>query len=279
MKDFEIAITKLRSINAPQYQKEEPRIVASLAQCIQFIGASFPERAESSKTYALRIFPNNPVIAGINISQKDPCSSSLAGLGARGMGSSCKDKISGITKAPLLVVVPAKSGGKGFAIGKYEVSVEEFNDYCQQSHACSASAGEGSLPITNISYSNAVAYTKWLSDKSNRKYRLPSVSEWQYAAKAGSGKIDANRNCKLNSRGIQKGGTLIKASLGQQNDWGLVNYLGNVREWVQERDGSLQAAGGSFDTDIEACLVNNQQSHGGSADGFTGFRVVRELVE
>lgn len=280
MKDFEIAITKLRSVNLPQYQKEEPRITGALAQCIQYIGASFPERAEADKTYALRIFAGNPVIAAITILQKDPCSSSLAGLGARGLGASCKDKMSGVRKIPTLVVIPAKPGLKGFAVSKYEVSVEEFNDFCQQTKSCSANTVDDSaLPITNISYANASAYTKWLSEKSNRKYRLMSLNEWQYAAKATSGRVDQNRNCKLNSRGIQKGGSLIKASLGQQNDWGLVNYLGNVREWVLERDGSILAVGGSYDTAIEECDFNNQQSHSGNPDGFTGFRVVRELVE
>jgi hypothetical protein len=106
-----------------------------------------------------------------------------------------------------------------------------------------------------------------------------TVSEWQHAAKASSGRIDQNRNCKFNSRGIQKGGTLIKASLGQQNDWGLVNYLGNVRELVVERDGSVLAAGGSYETAIEECDFTNQQSHTGNPDSFTGFRVLRELVE
>jgi formylglycine-generating enzyme required for sulfatase activity len=188
--------------------------------------------------------------------------------------------MSGVRKIPTLVVIPAKPGLKGFAVSKYEVSVEEFNDFCQQTKSCSANTVDDSaLPITNISYANASAYTKWLSEKSNRKYRLMSLNEWQYAAKATSGRVDQNRNCKLNSRGIQKGGSLIKASLGQQNDWGLVNYLGNVREWVLERDGSILAVGGSYDTAIEECDFNNQQSHSGNPDGFTGFRVVRDLVE
>ena len=280
MKDFEIAITKLKSLNLQQYQKEEPRITRSLAQCIQFIGGSFPERAEADKTYALRIFVGNPIIAAITIMQKDPCSSSLAGIGARGLGASCKDKMSGVSKVPVLVVVPSKAGIKGFAIGKYEISTDEFNDFCKQTKSCSAiSVQDSSVPATNVTYANAVAYTKWLSEKSNRKYRLPTYNEWQYAAKGASGKIDQNRNCKLNSRGIQKGGSLIKASLGQQNDWGLVNYVGNAREWVVERDGGASAVGGSYDTPIEECDLNNHQSHSGSADDFTGFRVVRELVE
>src|SRR5690606_38877175 len=73
MKDFDIAITKLRSLDANRYTKEEPKITGLLARCIERIGSSFPERAEEAKKYGLRIFRNNPVILAINIVAKDPC--------------------------------------------------------------------------------------------------------------------------------------------------------------------------------------------------------------
>ncbi len=280
MKDFDIAITKLKSLNAALYLKEEPRITTSLAKCIEYIGASFPERALASKTYALRLFNGNAVIAAIKIVQKDPCSSSIAGLGARGAGASCKDKMSGVSKVPAMVVVPASGAIKAFAIGKYEVSIEELNEFCQQAKSCDAKVSDdGSLPATNISISVANAYVKWLSEKSGRRYKLPTLQEWQYAAKATSGRIDQNRNCTLNSRGIQKGNSLIKVSIGQQNDWGLINYVGNAREWVAERDGSTSAVGGSYETTFEECNINNKVAHDGRPDNVTGFRVVREVTD
>lgn len=278
MKDFDIAITKLRSLNANDYLKEEPRITASFAKCIEYIGASFPERAMASKTYALRLFNGNAVIAAIKIVQKDPCSVSIAGLGARGAGASCKDKMSGISKAPSMIVVPASNGVKAFAIGKYETSVEELNEFCQQSKTCDPRLdSDVGLPATNISISIANAYVKWLSEKSGRRYKLPTLQQWQHAAKAVSGRIDQNRNCTLNSRGIQKGNSLIKTSFGQQNEWGLINYVGNVQEWVAERDGVTSAVGGSFETTFEECNINYKVNHDGRADAITGFRVVREV--
>jgi len=278
MKDFEIAITKLRSLNEGRYTKEEPQITGSLARCIERIGASFPPRAEEAKKYALRIFKGNATIMAIKIVEKDPCSTSIAGLGARGLGSSCKDKLSGAVKAPIMIVIPAKGSIQAFALGKYEVSVDEFNEFCQDTGSCRVNtAKDVSLPVTDVSISSINAYVKWLSEKANRKYRLPTLIEWQYAAKAGAGRIDPNRNCKLNSRGIQKGGDLIKASIGQQNAWGLVNYLGNVQELVSDRGGKYLAVGGSYDTEMQECDLNKQMPHSGAADNLTGFRVLREV--
>lgn len=277
MKDFDIAITKLQSLDAVRYAKEERRIVGLLAQCIERIGASFPERGEAAKKQAMRIFRSNAIIAAIKIVPKDPCSSSLAGLGARGMGTSCRDRLAGATKAPAMVVIPGKGSIKTFAIGKFEVSIDEMNEFCQQTKNCTANTNaDGSLPATNISLANANAYLKWLSDKSGRRYRLPTAVEWQYATKAGTGRVDPNRNCKLNSRGIQKGNALIKASIGQQNAWGVVNYLGNAREWVNDR-GRYVVVGGSFETAMEQCDFNNSEAHDGRADAITGFRVLREI--
>lgn len=277
MKDFEIAITKLQSLDSARYKREEPRITRSLAQCIERIGSSFPERGEAAKVQAMRLFRGNATIAGIRIVPKDPCSTSLAGLGARGMGTSCRDRMSGVSKAPAMVVIPGKGSIKTFAIGKYEVMIDEFNEFCQSTKSCTANtSADRSLPATNISLANANAYLKWLSDKSGRRYRLPTLAEWQYAAKANTGRVDPNRNCKLNSRGIQKGNALIKATIGQQNAWGMVNYLGNAREWVNDR-GSHLAVGGSFETAMEECSFNNSTRHEGNPDAITGFRVLREI--
>lgn len=280
MKDFDIAITKLKSLNQNRYAKEEAKITGSLARCIERIGSSFPERAEEAKKYALRIFKGNATIMAINIVAKDPCSKSIAGLGSRGLGSSCKDKLSGAVKAPVMVVIPAKGSMKAFALGKFELTVDELNEFCQQTGSCRTNtAVDVSLPVTNVPLTTVNAYLKWLSEKSNRKYRLPSLIEWQYAAKAGAGRVDPNRNCKLNSRGIQKGGDLIKASIGQQNAWGVVNYLGNAQEWVTDRGGKYLAAGGSYDTEMQECDFNKQVPHAGGADNLTGFRVLRELQD
>lgn len=277
MHDLDIAVKKLREVDIKRYAKDESKMVTSLASCITKVGVNFPKRAEEYKRLAIPIFPGNPVIANINITEKDSCDISLAGLGAKGMRGSCRDAIGG-GNGPLLVVVPAKDRIKAFAIGKYEVSVEEFNVYCRDSKSCKPkNVADNQVPVTDISYTDATGYLRWLSIKTGRKYRIPTNTEWAYAATANSNKLDPNRNCQLNSRGIQRGNALLTIGIGAQNNWGLVNYIGNAQEWVSGAGGVSYAAGGSYETAMESCTLSAMNPHSGKPDAATGFRVLREI--
>ena len=77
-----------------------------------------------------------------------------------------------------------------FAIGQYEVTIEEW-DRCVDAGACRYRPehnGSPKQPVGNLSWDDANAYVKWLSEKTGQIYRLPSEAEWEYAARAGTGK-------------------------------------------------------------------------------------------
>jgi formylglycine-generating enzyme len=41
-------------------------------------------------------------------------------------------------------------------------------------------------PVVNVSWNDAMAFCKWLSEQENRSYRLPTNAEWEYACRAGT---------------------------------------------------------------------------------------------
>jgi hypothetical protein len=277
MRDLEIAVGKLKSINAQTYAKDEAKIVAALAGCVKKISDVSVPRAEELKKLALRLFPGNALLSGLQFAARDNCPPSLAGLGGTGARGSCKDTLNDGSRTPSLVVVPGGGEMKAFAISKYETTVDEFNAYCKGSGRCSPVPGDGNLPATQISLSQAQGYADWLSKKTGKNYRLPTRAEWVYAARAGSEHADPNRNCSLNSRGIQKGDSLVAASVGGANRWGLVNHIGNAREWATS-GGSVAALGGSRETAMDQCTASSAAPHDGKADNLTGFRLVREIT-
>jgi len=278
MRNFETAINKLRDLDPKRYKQLKNKLINSLAACITQTGKAFPERAREAKKHSLRVFKSNKVLAAIQIQSRDPCDQSIAGLGSRGKRAVCKDKIKDAGNGPVLVVIPGNRKTKSFAIGKYEVSIKEINLFCKKSQSCPPISGRNEkLPASNLSFKTVKSYLKWMTRQSSQKYRLPTKNEWQYAAKSRRKKLDANRNCKLSTRGIQKGGKLVNATIGKQNSWGLVNYVGNVQEWVYDKGRKLVAVGGSYIQSMENCDINTTNNHNGGADKATGFRVLREL--
>ena len=210
-------------------------------------------------------------------SRKGECTVDKAGHGTRSRGT-CYDELGQSTKGPVMVVVPAGGSiSKPFAIGKFEVSISEFNAYCKLSGKCAGKSGDTKLPVTGISVQEALAYATWLSGQSGATYRLPTEVEWEYAAKAGGKQPKKDFNCRVQlGEQLLKGHALVNAKSGQQNGWGLANYIGNAQEWVKT-GGGVKARGGAFEEPLSKCDISLTKAHSGGADPVTGFRLVREL--
>ncbi len=70
-------------------------------------------------------------------------------------------------------------------IMKYQVSAADY-DQCVADGACLKAEprrrGLGDVPVTGVSFNDANDYAAWLSAKTGRTWRLPSVAEWTFAA-------------------------------------------------------------------------------------------------
>ena len=155
---------------------------------------------------------------------------------------------------------------KPFQMGVYEVTVAQFLEFVEsQGYKTQAeSSGLGGwkastasswgsqnpnlnwsspgypvaadLPVTMVSYEDALAFCAWLSKRDGKNYRLPTEAEWEYACRAGSKNV---YHFPINSRdsycwslwNTKK--TVCPRPVGtrQPNPWGLFDMGGNAREW------------------------------------------------
>ncbi len=131
-----------------------------------------------------------------------------------------------------------------FAIGKYEVTFAEYDKFAEATGRTKPDDegwGRGNRPVIHVSWNDAVAYTKWLSRQTGKKYRLPTEAEWEYAARAGTetkywwgNKIGINKaNCDgCGSKWDNKKTAPVGSFTG--NKFGIDDTVGNVWEWVSD---------------------------------------------
>ncbi len=265
--DYESALKTMEQAldvwaDSSTFKKEHARVVAKLSTLTDDSGGLVSEEF----TIPDALPPTNP------------CEARLAGHGKRKKGT-CFYFVAGNQRGPLMVVVPAGEGfERPFAIGKYEVTVSDYNRFCALSRSCEPVKGqEGRLPITGITLEQARAYVEWLSQRTGLSFRLPSAAEWSYAANAGGDQPKPDHNCRVEMNGqLLKGQGLMGVNTGKANGWGLYNYVGNAQELVTT-DGGVSARGGAFEDVFSKCEVSLEKPHDGSADNATGFRVLLEL--
>lgn len=134
--------------------------------------------------------------------------------------------------------------GYSFEIGKYAVTFDEYDAFAKATNRTlpvDKGWGRGRQPVINVSFDDAQAYAKWLSDQTGKKYRLPTEAEWEYAARAGTqtwywwGDDIGRNNANCDGCGSQWDNRQT-APVGsfKANAFGLHDTAGNVWEWVQD---------------------------------------------
>jgi len=233
----------------------------------------------------------------------------------------CRDTLGENGPGPTLVVLPAgeiEIGGskpeeqpkftvriaRPFGLGVYEISVDEFNTFCRATQrSCPAQPwADPTYPVVNIAWSLADDYTKWLSEMSGATYRLPTESEWEYAARAGTttpypfGDEVLPTHARFSFRGTESTPVATDDRTVNRNKFRLYHMIGNVREWVLDRwndthagaptDGTARtgnsdervARGGAYDDGADGVRsASRVHLAANSGDARTGFRVLREI--
>jgi len=167
-------------------------------------------------------------------------------------------------------------------------------------------------PVVRVSWNEAMAFCRWLSEKLGEHVTLPTEAQWEYACRAGTatplsfGDLDTDfaRFANLGDVNLRRiadegwrpkapdliprdsrfnDGALVTAAIGQYqpNAWGLHDMHGNAAEWTRssERDGSdlKVVRGGSWRDRPKLCRSASRLAYSPWQKVFNvGFRVVIE---
>ena len=285
---YEIRSLAIDLFNTHDMLTQSQRLIGLL----QELFAELPEVSE-------RVDQDADVLADIFYEQKqavarrDECAEIDEGLtkpviatARRAVGEAFRDALSSGGEGPAMVVLPtgrfrmgSPAGETGrfddegpvhtvtisrpIAMGQYPVTFEDYDLYVSMGTKRPADRGwgRGRMPVISVSWEDAKAYAAWLSEQTGKRYRLPSESEWEYAARAGTetayswgDEIGVNRtNCK-GSGSKWSGRQTSPVGSFAPNGFGLYDMHGNVWEWVEDgwhdnyegapSDGSAWTSGG-----------------------------------
>ena len=108
---------------------------------------------------------------------------------------------------------------KPFYISKTEITIEQFRRFRPN-----YKGNEKYAPYASgVSWDDAQAFCKWLSEKEGKPYRLPTEAEWEYACRAGTTTL------------FSSGDTLPAPETA--NAWGIKNMHTDVAEWCLDWHG------------------------------------------
>jgi formylglycine-generating enzyme required for sulfatase activity len=192
-----------------------------------------------------------------------------------------------------------------FSIGRFEVSFAEYDRFARATkrERPNDQWGRGSQPVINVSWNDAVAYARWLSQETGQNYRLPTEAEWEYAARGGAvgrywwSEYDDKPYAVCSDCDFRNPNPDRAVAVEQMpaNPYKLHNTAGNVHEWVADcyvagydgaptdgraRGGSCRQRvlrGGSYLSPKQAVRpAARARMAAGTTQFDIGFRVVRD---
>ena len=94
--------------------------------------------------------------------------------------------------------------------------------------------------MINVSWEDATAYAEWLSKQTGKRYRLPTESEWEYAARSGAKQeawAGTSKESDLDEYAVflaNSGNRTAEIGGKQPNSFGVHDLSGNIWEWVED---------------------------------------------
>ncbi len=184
---------------------------------------------------------------------------------------------------------PTYLKANSFSISRTEVTFKQYDAFCEATRRekpDDSEWGRGDRPVINITYADAIAYCDWLGSLLSKTIRLPSVEEWEYAARggvnggddkfySGSNVLEDVSWCKFNSSEKTQ-----PVGLKQSNELGIYDMSGNVYEFCEGvKDSMIVLKGGSWVNSGVGCrLSDHVVSKIDFWDDNIGFRcVISEL--
>ena len=258
-----------------------------------YSGPDFKEKPKAKTA------PQRPAMSAADIAKLPAKASTKSGIsmvlikpGTFRMGSP-KDELSRRDdEGPLEVTLT-----NPYYIGVHEVTQKQWQAVMGEK---SPSKFEGDdRPVENVTWAQAVAFCKKLSELEGKTFRLPTEAEWEFAARAGETvayKPHKVFKAWLSEHAWQYFNAKYKShpvgSL-KPNAWGLYDTIGNVSEWTADGYGPYPEGkatnpagtdaerkvirGGNWITSFDMCRVARRGAQDPEAAKSTiGLRIVRE---
>ncbi len=132
-----------------------------------------------------------------------------------------------------------------FMIGRFPVTNREYQKFVEEKGVTKPPFWSEDMfchtdkPVVGTTWYDAVAYCKWLSQTTGKRFRLPTEAEWERAARGG---FDEKNypwgNAHPSARPFpgydpQKGGP-ERVGLYEPNGFGIYDMAGGVHEWLSD---------------------------------------------
>jgi formylglycine-generating enzyme required for sulfatase activity len=171
-----------------------------------------------------------------------------------------------------------------FAMARRAVTNAEFAAFVAETGHRSERWTNGLLdhPAEGVSWADAVAYCRWLSLATARVYRLPDEREWEKAARGTAGRRwpwgneDDYLRANVLEANVGATSAVGKFSNGASPE-GLLDLIGNVREWTNTWADGRVLKGGSYLDPLAECTPSRRLRPSADLRGH-GFRVVRSMT-